>query len=520
MAWYDFLVPNSWRRQRAAQDYYPPAPIRPITQPAERQPGPLQRAFTGLLRRADSIINAITGLGGEYDKGQAGRPDTSRMPLTWAELMALYRYNGYAQRYIDMVADDATRKGWKVVDSSQTADPMKDETIRLQVVERFRDALALARLGGGSVIFMVLDEEIPAELTNNPRILLTRPVDWSRVRRVLNLVVMDRTEAQPAEWEGDPKSPNFRGTRLWMLSPNAQGANDAMMGGQMVHHSRVLYFPGKKLPPTLRMNNGGFDDSVLEAAWDAIRDKTSIDQAAAHLAQELKINVLKIEGLVGLQASDQADLFEMRMQTLARSKALTGTALIGSGEEFQTVATPFTGFDQLNANAKEALSAATGISATRFYGEAPGGLNTDGESQETIWQTAISGVQEHRLLGPLVTLYRGVFLAKEGPFRGVEPKSWSVEFLPLDQPTAKEDGELEKLHAETDAIRIQSGVLPPEHVAKSRFSKQGYQREILPYDPEADMLLQTQESQRLLQAAQSETAEEVDPIEPGGEDAP
>ena len=88
--------------------------------------------------------------------------------------------------------------------------------------------------------------------------------------------------------------------------------------------------------------------------------------------------------------------------------------------------------------------------------------------------------------------------AKAGPFCGCAPETWELEFNPLDQPTQTETAALEKTHAETDAIRVTAGILPAEHVAKSRFSAKGYQNDMLPYDPEADAAAQLAEADRLL----------------------
>lgn len=498
MAIFDYLSPSSWFRRSStpALPGPPPAPP-PRAQHQPKRPGG-GNLFTRLLSRYDSLVNSLSGLGGSYDKGTTARPDTTRQPLAFHELTALYRWNGYAQRYVDILAQDATRKGWKVKDSTPNVDPMKGESKRLSIPAHFREGLQWARLYGGAVIFIVVDEELPADYATNPRRLLEKPLDPARLLRVRNLIVMDPSEAQPIEFEGNPRSPRFRSPSKWMLSPNANAAMQELTGGQVVHHSRVIYLPGRQLPSSVRMANNGFDDSILEGAWDAVRNKTSIDQAAALLAQEIKISVMKIEGLAGLNTSDQADLFEMRMRVLARSKSLANVALVGAGEEFTTTATPFTGFEHLDGNARQALQAVTGMPAQLLFGDAPGGLNTDGESHRSLWGNIVAAYQEDRLLEPLTYVYSLIFAAKEGAFRGVTPETWEVEFNPLDQLTETQAAALEKTHAETDAIRVNAGILPAEHVARSRFSAKGYQNDMLPYDPEADAAAQLAEADRLL----------------------
>lgn len=494
MSIFDYLFP--WRRRPALPG--PSAIAEAVVAPAAPAPRRRQRSdsfLSRMARRADSILNSLSGLGGAYDKGTTARPDTTRFPLNFAELTTLYRFNGYAQRFIDIVPADATRKGWKVIDDTDQADLMQGETDRLLVVERFREALQWARLYGGATILIVVDEVIPPELVDNPRAVLQRPLDPASLRAVLNLVVLDPSEAQPFNYEGNPRSRRFREPRTWMVSPNAHALESGMAGGQIVHHSRILYFPGRRLPNSIRLTNRGFDDSVLDSVWDAIRNKTSIDQAAANLAQELKLNVLKIEGLANLNTSDQADLFTLRMKAIAQSKSLINTILVGEGEEFQTTATTFTGFDQLDSNAKEALAAAVGMPITLLFGEAPSGLNTDGESGRSMWANVIASYQADRLREPLDYLYTLLYAAELGPTGGMEPESWSVEFNSLDELTTKQRADIELLHAQADAIRVQTAILPADHIARSRYGAKGYQDELLPYDVDAEEAAQLAEAE-------------------------
>ena len=497
-----------------------PAPPRPrrSARPVPVSRGGPERLLQRMARRADSIINSLSGLGGGYDKGTTARPDTSRIPLNFQELTVLYRHNGYAQRFIDIIPAEVTRKGWRIRDDSPDIDPMDAETRRLCIPERAREALTWGRLYGGGYLLIVTDEV--AEPGTKSHDLLRQPLDLSRVRAVRNLVVLDPSECQPYVYEGHLTSPRFREPAIWLVSPNSGSGTQAMAGGQQVHHSRILVFPGRRLPSSIRYSNRGIDDSVLESVWDAIRNKTSVDQAAASICQELKLNVMKIEGLANMSTSDQADTFEMRMKVLARTKSLLNMVLMGEGETFESLATPMSGFDQLDANAKEALSAATGMPITLLFGEAPSGLNTDGESHRTLWGNVVAGVQHGVLRDPLTQLYTVLYAAKDGPTKGEAPASWNVEFLPLDELTETEQAALEKTHAETDAIRVSTGILPAEHIAASRYGEKGYQNALLPYDPLAEERAALEEARAALLAAELAQPPAAPPALPGPVDGP
>lgn len=495
---------NAIRRRDAAPPApaAPPPPTGPDGEPlpalparrstrrhdTDREPGPAERwvvkSIRQIARRYDSIVNALSGLGGSNDKGQAGRPDRSRMPLDFTELTSLYRFNGYASRFVGILPDEATRKGWRVEDSTSTVDVMEAEDKRLGIPGAVREANTWARLYGGAVILIVVDEEVPPELADRPGDVLRTPLDPARVRRVLNLVVLDPSEAQPFVYESDLRSPRFRQARLWQVSPNANGI---LAGGRIVHHTRLLYFGGRRLPATIRLVNQGFDDSVLEAVWDQVRNKTSIDQAGALIAQELKLNVIKIEGLSSLSTSDQADLFDMRMKMLAKSKSLNNLVLIGDGETFESLSTPMTGYENLDSNSRDALAAVSGLPQTVWFGDTAGVLGGDaGATHRPLWANVVSAWQQEHLDEPLTYLYRLLYRASDGVTGGVEPAEWSIVYLPLDELTERAQADLEQVQAQTDAVRVQAGILPPEHIARSRYGPAGYRNELLPYDPDAE----------------------------------
>jgi len=442
------------------------------------------RAIRQIARRYDSIVNALSGLGGSNDKGTAGRPDRTRMPLDFTELTSLFRFNGYATRFVTILPEEATRKGWRIDDGTPNVALMEAEDKRLGIPGAVREATTWARLYGGAVILIVVDEDVPPELQDRPGDVLRTPLDWSRVRRVLNLVVMDPSEAQPFVYESDLRSPRFRHPRLWQVSPNANGV---LAGGRIVHHTRILYFGGRKLPATIRLVNQGFDDSILEAVWDQVRNKTSIDQAGALIAQELKLNVVKIEGLASLSTSDQADLFEMRMKMLAKSKSLNNLVLIGDGETFESLSTPMSGYENLDANSRDALAAVSALPQTVWFGDTAGVLGGDaGATHRPLWANVVAAWQHDNLDDPLTYLYRGLYLSSEGVTHGVEPAKWKIVYLPLDELTEKAQADLELVQAQADATRVQAGILPPEHIARSRYGPAGYRTELLPYDPEAE----------------------------------
>ena len=210
---------------------------------------------------------------------------------------------------------------------------------------------------------------------------LSDPLDLATVQELVQLHVFDAREATPVEWDGDIYSKTYREPLFWSFSPNTVGgsrsmsltANEGTLGAlSRVHASRVVYFPGNRVAPSLRWTTAsGLDDSVLNAIWDQLRNKASVEQGGACLAQELKIDTVKVEGLASLAVSDQMQLFQDRLSLLAKSKALLNTIVLATGEEYIQNHAQTGGFRDLDAATRAALSAVTGMPQTLLLGTPP-----------------------------------------------------------------------------------------------------------------------------------------------------
>lgn len=449
----------------------------------------------GWRERLDSIVNALSGFGDPTkDKGASARP-SAYLPLTPRELRDLYRCNGHARRWVDVIADEGTRKGWRIdvqkddgeqaldEDKSAGLDAMHDEDKRLQIWGKVGDALRWARRDGGAWILLVTNEDFAGDDTGLGE-RLAEPLDLDTLTSIDNLVILTKEDVDVFSWDGDLRSEGYRTPKIYNVTLDSSGdiedtTNTSFSGvSRKIHRSRMIYFAGSKVDPRQRFTNGGIDDSILQASWDQIRNLTTIEQAGANLAQEMHLHVMRIGGLSQLQAQDQLQLLEGRMRLIAKSKASTGLIVMGDDEDYQTLAASVSGFREFQGTAKDALAAVAGIPQTILFGQAPGGLSTDDGAGREQMNTLIATVQWHRLREPLIELYTALFSQSDGPSSGTVPESWDLSFNPVSTPTDQEQANLEKTHAETDAIRIQTQVVTPEHVAESRFGETGYQNQL------------------------------------------
>jgi len=435
---------------------------------------PQVRAAEAVARRLDGIaavVNSLTGLGGERDKGGAWQVDPNRRAgmQTPRQLETLYRFDGYARRYVDQLVAGMTSEGWHLVDGDTRLELVEEEERRLRVVDRVRDALEVAFPRGGCLVVV---------LTDDPAASFADPLEPDDVVRIRSLLPLDPDEFTPRTWETDPESDRYRQPRTYFLSPLTPGGISELSGLE-VHWSRCLYFPGRRLPLRLRQERNGLDDPIFEAVLTELFNLHAVDAAAGVMAAELKQDVMRSPGLGELEAGALWKATEARLRAISASRSAVNMVLLGDDETFETRTTNATGYKELRDGAKSAWSAVTGMPQTVAFGDAPTGLRGGrDEAGERQWAAIVSSWQESHLRRELERLY-SLIIAQDG-VEGEAPETWQLEFEPLIKLDPLQEAQLRQTVATTDAVEIDAGILDPNEVREGRHGEAGWRFDLPP----------------------------------------
>lgn len=447
---------------------------------------------TVVVREDSSFVNDVTNFGTAGDKSAHSRPNTAQTPLRDNELMALYRFNPYAKKGVDWLPDQSVRKGWLVRDdrNDNPGRSVMEQTDKdLCVHKNFADADRWARLYGGALIIMVTDDELDSDfeaLEDGDELNMAlagewarKPLDLDKVRKVLNLLVVDRREYTVLEWDGDLRSKDYRKPSVYQVMPRMTGA--ALVTSFEVHASRCIQFIGRERPEG-DMSADYAGDSVLDSALEAIKGKSIMDNAGRIIGSEATLPVLKVAGLPAKGTAFSWDAFYARMTAIALGKSASNAVVLGADEEYVHHTTSLSGWGELDQTQKEAVACALDMPVTELFQVAPSGMNANDSAGESRKAQAVLAHQVKVFKPHLEKLYGVVYASKEGPTDGTVPERFAVEFRPIDAPDLKTAAEIDKLEAEADSIRIGDGVYTPKHVAKSRFANG--ENGLLPVDPE------------------------------------
>lgn len=405
-----------------------------------------------LVQRADSWVNAMTGLGTLRDKLTHAQVVPGAKVDDYA-LEALFNDDDVARRIVTKLPREATRRGFRIAlegdddgdadedESADVAAEMQDRFQKLDAMPKLRDGWIWARLyGGGSGVFVGADDGQSVD----------QPLDETKIRSISFLNVIKKPQLSIARRYTDLTAPRFGEPEIYNVH-RAQTVSLAPREGIEVHESRLILFDGAMTARSTMDSASGFDDSVLQAAMASLQQNATAWQSIAHLLTDASQGVLKIANLVDLVAADGQETLRARVQLMDMARSVCRSILIDAEKEsFERIATSFAGLPEVMDRLMMRMSsAADGMPVTLLFGRSPAGLNATGESDIRSWYDTVAEGQTDEFKPRLERLLRLMFMAKDSPTRGRMPENWCIEFNPLWQPTDKELADTKKVKADT-----------------------------------------------------------------------
>ncbi len=411
--------------------------------------------------RNDGFVNLTTGMGVPgYDKTLGGSFYAKR-PLDPQLLSDLYSDNDLAALVVDVQVDEAFRLGLEV----QTGDAEEDRDISQWMLDndilcKVADAARWGRLYGAAALVIGTDDGAePFE-----------PMP-ENVRAITYCAIVDRSEFTPNSWYPDGTVETYTVTPL-----NVSGS----MPTTVVHESRMIIFGGAKTTRRKKLDNDGFDLSVLQRVYDTIEQFDSLYKNMEVLLSDGNQKVFKMSGLANALAADSTgqDVIRRRFQIMNQTMSMHRALVLDAGdttgeppEQFERQSATFSGLAPLVDKFVLRLSSATRIPATILMGQSPAGLSATGESDVRWFYDRTDAYREQDMeprIRRLINILRSSTPWQE---RGASlafkwPSLWSES--ESEQATAK------KTQADADKVYIDLGVLTPEEVTLNRFGQGDY----------------------------------------------
>lgn len=426
-------------------------------------------AIGGMIERVDGWFNELLGLGSRRDPSKLTSFTSRGRGIAEETLDAMYAEDHYAARVIELVVKHGMRKGWDIrlpgnpQEAAEASRLFAVEEEALHVAAQFAIGAMWGRLFGGLTWIGIDDGLGDAQWAARQE----DPIDTKAIQRVRFLHSFDSRECVVVDSYGDPRQVGYRKPSKYRITPSslvgpeaALASAEIMAGGIVVHESRLIVWPGQITSSRRLGERQGWDDSVLERSWEALRQAGEDQGAKSKLLTRISQFVFKIKNLGSLITTSE-EKFRRRMALIDTARARGGSLVIDTEENVENIAQPVSGIEGMIDKSIERVAMSGGIPPSVFVGRpTPEDLDVwDAEVED--WQTNVLKPRHEK-----VAQY--ILLSKQGPTKGIEPATWAIEYRPLRTPKPTERATLRKLQAETDAIEIDKGVMPPEAVALHR----------------------------------------------------
>lgn len=392
----------------------------------------------------DSLQNLIANIGTGTDRVSKSRfmPDSY---FGFDELAAMYM-GWLGRRIVDLVPDEALKRGWNVVCPSWTPDKIDvlDAYTQhvLELPRKLGEALKASRIFGGSIILAIVDSSFGS--FNNPI------PDFLPKHSLLGIQMYDAWQCYPCLLNfSNPLAKNYRNPESYTIGASGMAVHnftkngngdieDEFIQGTLVNWTRVQRFDGLSLPWYLRQRNLYWGQSVLSSAYEAVRNAKGVDASIASLLFRASVPVLKVEDLAGIIADPEAkSAFLDRVALLNYGMSNNNMGIIDANETLESFEPgAISNLDAILERYYVLVSTATGIPVTKLIGESARGLNATGEGDLNNYYDMLEDYQVQIVRPALMSMYKRWIVPSL--FDELIPKDFDIEFPALERVSPKE----------------------------------------------------------------------------------
>jgi phage-related protein (TIGR01555 family) len=406
---------------------------------------------TPKIPRTDDFLNAVSGLGGSYDKSQY--TFFRRRPyLQYDELSDLYEQDAIAARVIDRLVDDATREGFRIVgpDEDFDFDAVSSDLEDLGAITAIGDAWRWARLYGGAIAVMVVADGRK----------LSEPLDVQQAQRLLSVQVIEAPYAIPSDWNPGLGARGFRDPRRYDVTVVA-GRGDT----RSIDASRVMRFDGIRVPPSRLLERYGWGPSLLDRVAREIFQLGEVMGYSRNIIHEMSVMAFKIEGLREQLCGDERSQSEIRkvFETLRFAIDNMNALVLDTKDDYGEISRSTNGLRDMIEEFVSALVRATDMPRTVLLGEQPSGLNANADSEIRSWFDYVHS-QQRAVLTPAVNRLLEVYFAVRSNRGDRVPSEWTIEWNPLWQMDEQQAAQARLTRAQARAIDVNSGAVSADEV--------------------------------------------------------
>lgn len=437
--------------------------------------------------RQDGYSNMLNKYGTAQDNSTAYQYN-QEIVSNDLELIRLYEGNGLFTKIIDRPSEEAVKHGFDINYGDESiAEYVDDRMDALELEEKFSTAEKWARLYGGSIIVMLVDDGRGLE----------EPLDWNNVRSIEELRVFERAIVQP-----DYSSMYHFHFMDTLNSKKKFGEPEyyqvfSIYGYFCVHRSRCLIFRNGRLPEQTTnaiYRYWGIPEYVKIKR--ALRECITSHEDGVKLLERSVQAIYKMKNLANmLSTEDGENKVLQRLQVIDMARGILNSIAIDTdGEDYDFKTLQMSGIKDVIDATCNMLSAVTDIPQTILFGRSPAGMNSTGESDFENYYNMVENIQKQNMKANARIVID--LILKQGALEGAIPEApkYKVKFAALWSMSDTEKANVEQTKAQTEYTKAQtaqiymdSNALDPSEVRKSLASEGGFEIEEVISDNDLDL---------------------------------
>jgi len=246
----------------------------------------------------------------------------------------------------------------------------------------------------------------------------------------------------------NPLSQHFYEPTYWQIN------------GRKYHRSHfIISRNGADLPDILKpaYYYGGIPTTQL--IYERVYAAERVANESPMLAMSKRLFVMQTDLT---KAAGNLGAFKAKIKQWSDFMTNFGIKVIGQGEQINLHDTSLADLDNVIMNQYQLVAAAAHVPATKLLGTTPKGFNATGDYETDSYHEFLETIQEEALT-PLVERHTILCQASEGIAVGT---NFEINWNPIDVMSAKEQADVNKTVADTDAVYIGVGALDGLDVRK------------------------------------------------------
>lgn len=403
----------------------------------------------GLIKYTkDTLVSLVNGMG-KVGSDKAASTEYELVSYTDLQLAVMYKSTWLARKIVNVPAFDSFRRwrNWQADEADIGL--IEAEEKRLNIQAKAMRALILARLFGGSALYIGTGDRDPS-----------KPLDVEKVGLggLRSVTILRKSQLSPGDIDTDPESDYYDKPSMYTLTTsNSLGVN--------IHPSRLVIFSGDTNPDEELMPNisgRGWGDPVLVATMQAIKNADATAANVASLVFEAKVDVVKVPDLMSSLADPEyRNRLLERFQLANVAKGVNGMLLLDNEEEYEQKSASFATLPDVLDRFLQMVAGAADIPLTRLLGQSPAGMNATGEGDLRNYYDRIQAIQNTELSPAMIKLTEVIIRSATGDRNEDIHYIWA----PLWQLSDTERATLGKTTADTIKVLNDTGLYPPDALA-------------------------------------------------------